>query len=74
MANKNKKNAKDKQEQVNGVAKKASSTSVEQGEADTVKQMIADMPKTVEKDSEWYIVSMAWINQWQQYVGFDCEA
>ena len=65
MANKNKKNAKDKQEQVNGNAKKGSSTSVEAGEAETVKQMIADMPKTVLKDSEWYIVSMAWINQWQ---------
>ena len=74
MANKNKKNAKDKQEQVNGNAKKASSTSVEVGEAETVKQMIADMPKTVKAGEEWYIVSMAWINQWQQYVGFDCEA
>jgi hypothetical protein len=44
------------------------------GEAETVKQMIADMPKTVKAGEEWYIVSMAWINQWQQYVGFDCEA
>jgi hypothetical protein len=32
------------------------------------------MAKTVEEETVWYIVSMAWINQWQLFVGFDGEA
>lgn len=43
---------------------------VDFGEADEVKQMISDMAKTVKEGSEWYIVSMKWIQKWQAFVGF----
>ena len=43
---------------------------VDFGEADEVKQMLANMAKTVAVGSEWYIVSMSWIQKWQSYVGF----
>jgi hypothetical protein len=33
--------------------------------------MIAAMAKKVEVGSEWFLVSMAWINKWQKFVGFD---
>jgi len=36
--------------------------------------MISEMAKTVKEGEEWFIVSMAWINQWQKFVGFDGEA
>jgi hypothetical protein len=36
-----------------------------------VKQMLSSMAKSVDQGSQWYIVSMAWINKWQKYVGFD---
>ena len=28
------------------------------------------MAKTVKEGSEWYIVSMKWIQKWQAFVGF----
>lgn len=40
-------------------------------ERDEIKKMIKNMPKTVEVGSEWYIVSMYWIEKWQKYVNFD---
>ena len=33
--------------------------------------MIQNMAKSVEENSEWYIISMDWINKWQKHVGFD---
>jgi hypothetical protein len=42
-----------------------------ESEADHVKQLIKDMPKTIEVGSVWYIVSMSWIHKWQQFTGFD---
>lgn len=33
-------------------------------EADKVKLMIKNMPKKVEVGSEWYIISMTWIDKW----------
>ena len=35
--------------------------------------MIKLMPKVVEEGSEWYLVSMSWINKWQKFVGFEDE-
>jgi len=35
--------------------------------------MIEKMAKTVEVGSEWYCVSMTWINQWQRFVNFGGE-
>ena len=40
-------------------------------EASQVKFMIQKMAKTVEVGSEWFIVSMKWINCWQKFVNFD---
>lgn len=40
-------------------------------EADKIREMIMNMPKTVEVGSVWYIISMQWIYKWQAYVGFD---
>mmetsp|Transcript_31098 Transcript_31098/g.47497 ORF Transcript_31098/g.47497 Transcript_31098/m.47497 type:complete len:81 (-) Transcript_31098:2782-3024(-) len=31
------------------------------------------MPKAVKVGSEWYLVSMKWIQKWQSYVGFEGE-
>ena len=45
----------------------------EEPEADKVKKLIKEMPKSVKEGSEWYIVSMKWINKWQNYVGFNQE-
>ena len=44
-----------------------------ESEAHKVKELLRNMKKTVEEGEEWYIVSMAWINKWQKYVGFDNE-
>jgi len=33
--------------------------------------MIEKMAKSVEVGSEWYCVSMTWINKWQKFVNFD---
>ena len=45
----------------------------EVNEADKLKTMISDMAKVVKNDSIWYIISMNWINKWQQFIGFDGE-
>lgn len=45
--------------------------SVELPEAEEVRELIKSMPKSVEKKSEWFVVSMCWINKWQTYVGFE---
>jgi hypothetical protein len=77
MANKTKKNTKDKaasDPKVNGTAPTAPFATASSPEADKVKFMISEMAKSVKEGSEWYIVSMNWINKWQKYVGFDCEA
>lgn len=42
-----------------------------EAEADEAKQLIANMAKSVEVGSEWYIVSMKWILRWQEFVGFN---
>jgi len=36
-----------------------------------VKDMIMRMPKLVEKGSKWYVLDMAWVKQWQEYIYFD---
>ena len=36
-----------------------------------VRDMIMRMPKLVEKDSKWYVLDMAWVKQWQEYIYFD---
>lgn len=48
-------------------------TSVEQlkEEADCIRDLIKNMPKNIKPGSQWFIVSMTWINRWQAYVGFD---
>ena len=38
-----------------------------------VKQLLADMPKSVVPDSVWFAVSMAWIYKWQTFVGFESD-
>ena len=35
--------------------------------------MIEKMARTVEVGSEWYCVSMTWINKWQKFVNFEGE-
>ncbi len=40
-------------------------------EAEAVRKLIKSMPKTVEEGSEWFLVSMKWIQKWQAYVGFE---
>lgn len=42
-------------------------------EAEHVKELITNMAKVVEVGSEWYIVSMKWIEKWQKHVNFDQE-
>ena len=77
MAHKTKKNTKEKvasDPKVNGAPPAEPVVTASSPEADKVKFMIQEMAKTVKEGSEWYIVSLKWINQWQKYVGFDCEA
>jgi hypothetical protein len=52
-------------------AKNAGGATSESSEAEKVKYMIQNMAKTVAEKSEWFIVSMQWINKWQKHVGFD---
>jgi len=33
--------------------------------------MIKNMAKSVKVGSEWFLVSMKWINKWQKFVGFE---
>ena len=36
-----------------------------------MRELLAAMPKRVEIDSEWFIVSMTWIKKWEVFVGFE---
>ena len=77
MTNKTKKNTKENaasEPKVNGTSTPEPVVTAASTEADKVKFMISEMAKSVKEGSEWYIVSMNWINKWQKYVGFDCEA
>jgi hypothetical protein len=56
---------------MNGTSKTEAAATASSSESDKVKFMIQNMAKTVEVGSEWYIVSMTWINKWQKFVGFD---
>ena len=40
-------------------------------EARTVSQLLTNMDKTVTPGSQWFIVSMKWIDKWQKYTYFD---
>ena len=53
------------------VVEEVNGATADSSEADKVKLMIKNMPKKVELGSEWYIVSMTWIDKWQKWVGFE---
>jgi len=35
--------------------------------------MLEEMAKSIVVGSEWYVISMKWIEKWQLYVNFDGE-